>query len=63
MLTAVPTVWVSAWLALVIGVTVVVPPSMIGVADVRVERLPFAPSNSVVSMVAVALVPASFPNL
>ena len=33
-----------------------------GVEEINVDRLPFAPSNSVVSTVAVKLVAINFPN-
>ena len=64
--TALPTVILSACEGLVIGVTVIVvslpSASTIGLAPSKVDRLFFAPSNSVLSTVASKLDPKNFPN-
>ena len=63
---AVPFVVVSSCDCLVIGVTVTevfVVPSTIGLQLIKVDLLPFAPSNSVVSTVADKLFAINFPNL
>ena len=64
--TALPVVVVSSCDCLVIGVTVTEVfdvPSTIGLHSIRVDLLPFAPSNSVVSTVADKLFAINFPNL